>query len=146
MGANPTPVGISGPGFLFKISDSTGANFTTVALAKDVTGPNIAVGTEDVTTQDVADYHRVFDPELIDAGEFATTLIYRPDTSAVQNSLLVACQTRQMLNVQLYNNPPTNSKYWAAGGFFTKFDQKGPVGGVMTVDIAFKISGKPVQN
>lgn len=142
----PSVVGISGPGFLFKISDATGANFTTIALSKDMTGPNIAVGTEDVTTQDVADYHRVFDPELVDAGEFATTIVYRPDTSVVQASLLVACQTRAMLNVQLYNNPPTNSKYWAAGGFFTKFAQKGPVGGVMTVDIAFKISGKPVQN
>jgi hypothetical protein len=142
----PSPVGISGPGFLFKISDATGANFTTIALAKDVKGPNLAVGKTDVTTQDVADYHRVFDPELVDPGTFSTQLLYRPDTSAVQAAVLYACQNRQMLNVQLYNNPPTNSKYWSAGGFFAKFDQSGPVGGVMTVDIDFQISGKPVQN
>jgi hypothetical protein len=144
--AVPSPVGLSGPGFLFKISDSTGANFTTVALSKDVTGPGIAVAEEDVTTQDVTDYTRVFDPQLIDSGSFSTTLIYRPDTSAVQAAVLAAIQARSMLNVQLYNNPPTNSKYWSAGGFFKKFDQKGPVGGVMTVDIEFRISGKVTQN
>jgi hypothetical protein len=143
----PSVVGISGPGYLFKISDATGANFTTVALSKDITGPSVVVGETDVTTQDVADYTRVVDPELIDSGSFATTIIYRPDTSVVQASVLAACQNRSMLNVQLYNNPPTNSKYWSGGGFFKKFDQKTPVqGGVMTVDIEFRISGKITQN
>jgi len=144
--ANPSPVGISGPGFLFKISDGTGANFTTVSLSKDIKGPGVTVGKVDVTTQDVADYHRVYDPELIDGGVISSQLIYRPDNSAAQLSVLTACQARSMLNFQLYNNPPTNSKYWSGGGFFTKFEQTGPTAGVMVVDYEFQISGKPTQN
>jgi hypothetical protein len=142
----PSPVGYGPTGYLFKISDSTGANFTTIALADAITGPNIAVADINVTTQDIPDGFQAFDPDIPDGGSFATTVIYRVE-NATHAAVLAAISARSILNVQLYNNPPTNTRYWSATGYFKKWDEKHPVkGDVMKADIEFKITGKPIQN
>lgn len=142
----PSAVGYGPTGYLFKISDATGGNFTTVALADTITGPGIAIADINVTTQDVPDGFQAFDPDLPDGGTFATTLIYRPE-NATHAAVIAAAQNRSILNVQLYNNPPANTKYWSATGFFKKWDETHPEkGNVMRAAIEFKITGKPIQN
>ena len=142
----PSTVGYGPTGYLFKISDATGGNFTTVALSDVITGPGIAVADINVTTQDITDGFQAFDPDVPDGGSFATTVIYRPE-NATHAAIIAGAQTRAMFNVQLYNNPPTNSKYWSASGYFKKWLEHHPVkGDVMKADIEFKLTGKPVQN
>ena len=139
----PSAVGISGPGFLFQISDSTGANFTTLALQKDISGPGATMGKTDVSTQDMTGRTKLYDPELVEPGTISTTLIFRPE-NATHAAMFSNLKTGQMLNYRRYLNPPTNTSYLSGSGFFTKFEPKGPVGGIQTADIEFQTSGEAV--
>jgi hypothetical protein len=134
----PSRVGYSGPGFLFKFS-ADGVNFTTIALAKDVKGA-LTAGKVDVSTQDMGDRFRRFDPELVDPGTYAFEIIYRPD-NATHESAFAALVAGTALNFTYYTNPPSNSHYESGAGFFTKFELTGPVGGDQTASIEFQRSG-----
>ena len=141
----PAVVGYSGPGFLFKVSDNTGANITTVALTKDTKGPAQSVDKVDVSTQDMGDRTRRFDPELTDPGTITFDIIYRPE-NATHAGILAAMANGDMLDFELYNSPPTNTYYMSGSGFFSKFDPTGAVGGVLVVAVEFQVSGAVTQN
>jgi len=141
----PSQVSTTGPQFLLKFSDSTGANFTTLAKSKDIKGPSSSMGKVDVTTQDAANKTRLYDPELVDPGVLSTDILYSA-TDSTHQALIAAYQAGSFLNFQLYNNPPTNSKYISGSGFFTKFEPTHPVAGSLTASIEFQISDKWTQN
>ena len=141
----PSRIGYSGPGFLLQFSDSTGLNFTTIALSRDITGPTMVVGKFDTSTQDMGDRFRTYDPELVDPGTLTTKIIYRPE-DATHAAAFANFGNGQYLDFQLYNNPPTNSAYLSGSGFFTKFSGTFPVAGDAEVDVEFTISGAVIQN
>jgi hypothetical protein len=141
----PSRIGYSGPGFLLQFSDSTGMNFTTIALSKDIKGPTMQGGKYDTSTQDMGNRFRTFDPELVDPGTLTTTIIYRPE-DATHAAAFAALGGGTYLDFQLYNNPPANTAYLSGSGFFTKFDVTAPVAGDMTADVEFQVSGEVVQN
>lgn len=136
--------GIHGPGFLVKVG-TTHADVVTLAYLRETKGPTLAVESEDVTTQESTDYTREKDPALIDSGTISGQLIYRPE-NATQASYLAHLQARDIVYIELYNNPPTNSMYFSGNAFASKFDVTGPIGNSQTADVEFTITGKATQH
>lgn len=132
--------GYQGPGFLWKVGTSH-ADAVTIAYCKEIKGPSTSVGKVDVTTQDSPDYTMEQDPTLIDPGTISTQLIFKQD-NATHASLLASLQNRDIVYVEIYNNPPTNTLYWSGNGFFSKFDFTGPVTGPGTADVELTLTGK----
>ena len=140
----PSPVGVSGPGFLFQISDTSGVNYTTLALQKDVAGPDATMGKTDVSTQDMSGRTRLYDPELVDAGVISGTLVFRAD-NATHAAMFANLKVGQFLNYKRYLDP-AGTHYLSGSGFFSKFAPKSPVGGTQTADVEFQTSGEAIFN
>ena len=139
-----SPVGVNGPGFLFQVSDSSGVNYTTLALTKDLAGPDATMGKTDVSTQDMSGKTRLFDPELVEPGAITGTLIFRAD-NATHAAMFANLKTGQFLNYKRYLDP-AGTHYLSGSGFFTKFSPKSPVGGPQTADVEFQTSGEAIFN
>ena len=140
----PTPVGVSGPGFLFQISDTSGVNYTTLALQKDLAGPDATMGKVDVSTQDMTGRTRLYDPELVEPGTITGTLIFRAD-NATHAAMFANLKVGQFLNYKRYLDT-AGTHYFSGSGFFSKFAPKSPVGGPQTADVEFQTSGEAIFN
>ena len=140
----PSPVGVSGPGFLFQLSDSSGVNYTTLALFKDVTGPGAEMGKTDVSTQDMAGKTRLYDPEMVTPGTIGGEIIFRAD-NATHAAMFANLKAGQFLNYKRYLDT-AGTHYLSGSGFFTKFEPKAPVGGTQTATVEFQTSGEAIFN
>ncbi len=129
----------SGVGTLFQISDMTSSPaFTTLAEINDITGPDIAVGTIDVTSLDSTGGYREFIASFIDGGTVALNMNF---TQVSYNTLLTLINAREVVDIQIVLPDSGNSTFELSGlpvalGAAVPNDDK------VTATASFKITGE----
>lgn len=136
---------VAGYGTLLKIGDGAGPEvFTTIAEVKDISGPSIDQGTEEVTTHSSPGRAREFIATLLDGGEVSFDVNWTADATQGPDSGLyddMIDGTRR--NFQLAFPTETND-VCTFPGIVTGYEFDAPVEGVLGASITIKVTGLPV--
>lgn len=126
-------------GTLFKRSG------TTVAQVKNISGPGLALDTEDVTTHDSAGGWEEVVGTILRSGEITLEIEYDPNLATHKNAAggiiadLIA-KTLVAYTLVFSSNPTVT---WSFNALCTKFEPSAPVDGALTANVTYKLSGQP---
>lgn len=134
-------VAVSSHGTLLKAGDGGGSEvFTTVAEVMDISGPGVAVGTEEVTSHDSAGW-REFVATLREIGELTFTLNFNAGaTQGFAAGLYLDMINRTKRNFQLVLTT-TSVKTGSFAAFVTGYQFDLPVEGVIRADVTLQGTG-----
>lgn len=136
---------ISSFGTLLKIGDGASPEvFTTIAEVKDITGPELSVDTEDVTSHGSTGGWEEVIPTILRSGSVNFDLNFVPTnaTHSYTAGLLHDMVNKTLRNFQLVL-PDTGATTWAFSAYVTKFPPAMPVKGALKASVSLKISGQP---
>lgn len=129
-------------GTLLKRGDGAGSEtFTTITNLKDLTGPDLDMDLEDVTTHSsaAAGVFKEWLPLLMDGGEVKGELLWDPN-DATHVGLASDQASRVKRNFQMVF-PTTPAKTASFSGYVTKLPFKAPVKGLISRELTVKITG-----
>ena len=118
--------------------------FTEVAYVSNISGPSLALDTEDVTTHDQASAFEEVVATILRTGDVTLDIFYDPD-AATHNAtagLLNDYENKTKRNFQI-RFPSTGKVQWSFAAYVTGFNPGAPVGGALTASVSLKISGVP---
>lgn len=137
---------VSGYGTLLKAGDGTTPTevFTTIAEVKDISGPGMEQGTEDVTTHSSPGRAREFIPTLLDGGEvsFDVNLIFdatQGPASGLYDDMIDGTRRNYQLAF-----PTDGNDVCLFAAYVTGYEPDAPVDGVLGASITLKVTGLPV--
>ena len=136
---------ISSFGTLLKIGGGgTAEQFTTIAEVRDISGPPLGLGTEEVTSQSSPGGWREFVPTLLEAGEVTFDLNFVPTdpTHSYSAGLIDDMVSRTLRNFELVF-PDTGATTWAFAAYVTGVEPDEPVEGALAASVTLTISGQP---
>jgi len=138
---------LSSFGTLLKIGDGAGPpeNFTTIAEVKDISGPKLEQGTEEVTSHGSAGGWREYVGTLLSAGEVTFDLNFVP-TEATHNpstGLIADLKNRVKRSFKLVF-PDAGATTWAFSALVTGFEPGEPVEGSLAAAVTLRVTGQPV--
>lgn len=118
--------------------------FTEVAYVSNISGPSLALDTEDVTTHDQASAFEEVVATILRTGDITLDLFYDPDggTHDATAGLLNDYENKTLRNFQI-RFPSTGKVQWSFAAYVTGFNPGAPVGGALTASVSLKISGVP---
>lgn len=127
-------------GLLLQRQDPTTNAFVTVAEVKSVSGPNISVSENDVTTHSsaAAGAYKEFIPSLIEV-DFSFGLNFVPALSNHKDLLNDITQRATRSYKMIY--PDSGGTVWQFAGFMKGFNITSDVDGVLEADVDFRVSG-----
>jgi len=119
--------------------------FTELAYVSNISGPGLAVDTEDVTTHDQATAFEEVVATILRTGEITLDIVYDPDEGTHDDTtgLLLDMENKTLRNFQL-QFPSTGYVMFTFSAYVTGFEPGAPVGGALTASLSVKISGVPV--
>ncbi len=123
----------------------TGSYIDLINLA-DISGPEEAIETIDVTTHDSPDHYNEFLPGMADGGEVAFEVQFDASNAAhetLQNAVSARLLHNFYLKLPGWTSTGTGG-YWSFVGLFTKFSPSLAVKGSVTASMSVKVSGRPV--
>lgn len=132
-------------GTLLQIGDGGSPEvFTTIAEVLDITGPSIAVDTEDVTSHDSGGW-REHIATLADAQEveFSVNFIPGNTTHGPTGGIYEKLVNRAKANYRLVF-PTVPAKQVTFAAYVTNFEIEAPVAGVLRANITLRAVGQPV--
>lgn len=112
-------------------------NFVTIAEVLDISGPALALGTEDATSHD-SNFWREFIPTIREGGDVTFDIQYYSHTT--HDSLIADFNNRTLRNFQVVF-PITPTETWAFAAYVTGFSMSAPVEGKLTASVTLQISG-----
>ena len=118
--------------------------FTEVAHVSNISGPSLALDTEDVTTHDQANAFEQVVATILRTGDITLDIFYDPDegTHDAATGLLDDYEKKTLRNFQI-RFPSTGKVQWAFAAYVTGFTPGAPVGGALTASVSLKITGTP---
>jgi hypothetical protein len=138
-------MGFSSFGTLLQIGDGGGPEtFTTIGEVKDISGPSLALDTEDATSHDSTDGWEVLVPTILRSGEVTFDINFDPDegTHDITTGLLADEVAKTLRHFKLIF-PDLTSTEWAFSAYVTGFETSAPVAGVLGASVTLKPSGQP---
>ena len=127
------------------ISNNTIAGVAAVEIAAvtNISGPGLAVDTEDVTSHDQATAWEEVVATIVRSGEVSLDIVYDPAAAthyATEGGVIYKLQNRQytwfdLIFVSTYN--------WSFSGYVTGFEPGAPVEGALTASVTIKITSPP---
>jgi len=139
-------MGISSFGTLLKIGDGGSPTevFTTIAEVLDISGPALALGTEDGTHHSSPGGWRQKIATLLDGGEVSLEIQYDPAgaTHNAATGLIADMVNRTLRNFKIVF-PNVGNTTWAFAAYVTGFEPSAPVEGKLTASVGMTVSGQP---
>lgn len=122
----------------------TGAAYTTIAGVRDISGPSLELGTEDVTNHSSTSGYRQFVATVLGAGEVTFDLNFDPDEAqhGVPSGLIddMRDKTLQQFNLVF---PDLTATAWPFTAYVVAFESSAPVEGALSASVTLRISGVP---
>ncbi len=118
--------------------------YTAVAECRNITGPNLTLGTTETTHHLSTGQYREYISTVLDAGEISCELNFLP-TNATQDQIYglikdVKHRTLRAFQLVLTDTAGTT---WSFSAFVTAFGGAQAVDGKLTANVTLKISGQP---
>lgn len=135
-------------GTLLQIGDSTvqaTANYTTIAQVQDISGPSLALNTDDVTAHDSTGGWMEFVATVKDGGEVTFDIVYDPAGTTHKNASGGLLYELDQKTAKAYKVvfTDTASTAWTFNAFVTAFEPGEPVDGKLSASVTLKITGQP---
>lgn len=129
---------VNSHGTLLKRGDGgSPETFTTIAEVLDISGPALALGTEDATSHD-SNYWREFIPTIKEGGEVTCDIQYYSHTT--HDNLVTDFNNRTRRNFQVVL-PLSPAETWAFAAYVTGISLSAPVEGKLTASLTLQITG-----
>ena len=112
-----------------------------IANVGDYTGPGMSKQVVDVTSHSAPVPWREKITTLLDGGDLTLPLYFVPDDSDMQ-ALLTVFLTNGFAGIRWYKLLFTDGTFYTFEASISKWSYKIPVAGVVTVDVAFTITGE----
>ena len=124
---------------------ATGVAEVAVAQVTNISGPGLAVDTEDVTTHDQATAWEETVATIIRSGEVSLDLVFDPvdATHDAATGLLYRFEDKIYSFLKLIF-PDAATTEWEFSGYITGFEPAAPSGGALTATVKAKITGQPL--
>ena len=136
---------LSSFGTLLKIGDGgTPEGFTTISEVRDISGPSMALDTEEVTNHDSTGAWEEFVATILRSGEVTFDINYEPTESThdAGTGLIADMAARTLRNFQLiFTDAGTTT--WSFAAYVTGFEPSAPVAGALSAACTMKITGQP---
>jgi len=132
-------------GTLLKIGDGGGPEtFTTISEVRELSGPEVSLDTEDVTSHDSTDGWEEVIGTILRSGEVSATLNYVPTdgTHDASTGVINDMQNRTLRNFEMVF-PDSASTTWSFAALVTNFGPSEDADGILETEITLKLSGKP---
>jgi predicted secreted protein len=126
-------------GTLFKRSG------TTIAAVQSISGPGLALDTEDVTTHDSTAAWEEHVATILRSGEVSLELVYDPNAATHKNAsggLLADLVARASQTYSIVFSS-TATVTWEFTAFVTGFEPSAPHDGALTAAVKLKLTGQP---
>ncbi len=119
--------------------------YTALGQVQDISGPSLAVDTEDATHHASPGAYEEAVPTIIRTGTVDFTILFDPaiSTHGTTAGLLYVLRNRLKRSFKLIL-PVTPTKTWTFQGFVTSFAEGNEVGCLLTADTSIKVTGEPV--
>lgn len=120
-----------------------GETLSAVGLISSISGPGLAMDTEDVTTHDSASGWEEVVSTILRSGEVSLDLVYDPNnaTHDASTGLVSMLETRTLAG---YSITFPDTTVWSFAAFVTGFEPSLPHDGALTATAKLKITGAPV--
>lgn len=132
-------------GTLLQIGDGATPTegFTTIAEVRDISGPGLELGTEDVTSH--SSTWREFVTTVLGGGEVSFDINFTPLGATHRNASggLLYQMTQKTLRNWRIQWPDGSSTRWVLPGYLVAFEPSAPVEGVLSASVTIRISGAP---
>lgn len=130
---------VNSHGTLLKRGDggSPTETFTTIAEVLDISGPALALGTEDATSHD-SNFWREFVPTIKEGGQVTFDIQYYSHTT--HDNLIADYNNRVRRNFQIVF-PVGVGETWSFAAYVTGFEMSAPVEGKLTASVTLQITG-----
>ncbi len=118
---------------------------TTIAAVSNISGPGLALDTEDVTTHDSASGWEEVVGTILRSGEISLDLVYDPNAATHKNAsggLLYDLVQRTSTTYSLVF-PSSATVTWTFTAFVTGFEPSMPHDGALTATVKLKLTGAP---
>lgn len=118
---------------------------TTIAQVQNISGPGLALDTEDVTTHDSAGAWEEVVGTILRSGEISLDLVYDPNAAThkyAAGGLLSDLVLRTAVSYTLVF-PSTATVTWTFTAFVTGFEPSAPHDGALTATATLKLTGQP---
>ena len=125
--------------------DLAGGGMVPIAQLRDIAGPNLALGTEEVTPQDATAKFRQFIGTLVDGGEVTFMLNFIPteDTQDAVGGLVKDLADATLRDFKIVFPDATE---WLFSAYVGNFKPTAPVEGALTADVTLRTSGEMTLN
>lgn len=138
---------LSSFGTLLQIGDGATPTegWTTVAEVRDITGPSLELGTEDVTSHSSSSGWREFVTTLLGGGEVTFEINFTPTGATHRNQaggLLYQFEQKIRRNWRI-QFPDGSSTRWVFTGYVTSFEVNAPTEGALTASVTITLTGAP---
>jgi predicted secreted protein len=122
---------------------NTGETLSPVAYISSVSGPGLALDTEDVTTHDSPGAWEEVVGTILRSGELTLDIVYDPveSTHDAITGLVAMMEAGNAVGLEVVF-PDTTS--WAFAAFITGFEPSAPHDGALTAAVKAKITGAPI--
>lgn len=121
-------------------------NGTAIAECRNITGPNLTLGTVETTHMTSTGAWREYISTLLDAGEISFEINFLPAgaTHDITTGLLHFMVTHRA-TAQTYALVLTDAALttWSFSAFITAFNLTAPVDGKLTANVTLKVTGQP---
>ena len=136
---------LSSFGTYLQIGDGgTPEAFTTISEVRDISGPSLAVDTEEVTNHDSAGGWEEYVATIKRSGEVTFDINYEPTetTHDAGTGLIADMEALTFRNWQLVFTDPVATT-WSFAAYVTGFEPSAPVAGALSASVTMKLSGEP---
>ncbi len=138
-------IAISSFATLLKLGDGATPteSFTTIAEVKDIKGPKLSLGTEEVTAHDGSGWEESI-ATILKAGDVSFEINFVPTntTHSYSAGLIKDMVNKTKRNFKLVF-PNTGATTWQFAAWVTGFEPSEPVEGTLAASVTLKITGQP---
>ena len=113
--------------------------FTTVLDVRELSAPNLQLGTENTTNHSQDDFWEQMAGTLLDGGDVSLMVLYDPSDPTHQQ-LLADIQARTIRNFEMQFPGDTTNALWAFSGFFTAFQPQTPTDALLKVNCTIALT------
>lgn len=118
---------------------------TAVVAVTSISGPGLALDTEDVTTHDSTEAWEEVVGTILRSGEVSFDIVYDPAAATHKNAAggLIADLVSRTAQTYSITFSDTAATVWSFSAFVTGFEPDMPHDGALTASVSMKITGKP---
>jgi predicted secreted protein len=125
---------------------AAGFDYVTVASVTNLSGPGIAVDTEDVTSHDSTGAWEELVVTIIRSGEVTADIVYDPVADShdgtATSGLVYSMKNKVKRHFSITFSDAANT-VWSFPGYVTGFEPSEPVDGALTASVTIKIDAVP---